>query len=256
MGETLASASHGCYAERDGKTQESRSRGNGKVESRIPNGKRAVRHRAESRGIRRKGSRKKAQRDQAEANREESRGETVGGEEMSTLTATHWITVDEFGDNPRYEHGYYLLDGKVYQDLGNTKPIHELVKATTHRLLLNELDRLKITGMVCSESPYVMDDQTMLMPDVSVQIPPRGAIKDWWRGAPEIVIEIVSPANRREDFERTLQRYAANGAKAIWVLDPDRRAAYQVTPDGVRVPLTALRYEGIEIDLAQIWEAV
>src|SRR5215469_9179946 len=147
---------------------------------------------------------------------------------MTTVTATHWVTVEEFGGNPDFAHGYYLLDGKVYQDLGNTQPLHEVVQAAVSRMIEREIDRLNMDAEVFSEVPYVMDDQTMLIPDVSVQIPPRGATKEWWRGAPEIVIEIVSPSNTKRRLIRRIQRYQANGARSVWVFDPSEHGAYTV----------------------------
>ena len=41
------------------------------------------------------------------------------------------------------------------------------------------------------------------------------------RGAPDLVVEILSPSSRRQDTTTKLELYARHGVKEYWIADPD-----------------------------------
>jgi len=51
---------------------------------------------------------------------------------------------------------------------------------------------------------------------------PRNLPREW-KGTPDLVMEILSPSNRREDIEEKLPAYRAARVKEIWVVDPDKQ---------------------------------
>ena len=56
--------------------------------------------------------------------------------------------------------------------------------------------------------------------------------EDNLRGAPDIVIEILSPTNTAAEIYDKEKLCLENGAKGFWVVDPDRRQVKVSTPDG------------------------
>jgi Uma2 family endonuclease len=66
---------------------------------------------------------------------------------------------------------------------------------------------------------------------------------------PLIVIEILSPEDRLSRFQDRIEDYLAFGVEHIWIVDPQRRAAYTATASGLlpvrtnelSVPETAIR---------------
>ena len=50
------------------------------------------------------------------------------------------------------------------------------------------------------------------------------------RGAPELVIEVLSPSNTAAEIYEKEQICLANGAQEFWVVDPDRRQVKMTTP--------------------------
>ena len=52
------------------------------------------------------------------------------------------------------------------------------------------------------------------------------------RGAPELVIEVLSPSNTAAGIYEKEQICLENGAREFWVVDPDRRQVKVSTPDG------------------------
>lgn len=51
------------------------------------------------------------------------------------------------------------------------------------------------------------------------------------RGAPELVIEVLSPSNTAAGIYDKEQICLANGAREFWVVDPERRQVKVTTPD-------------------------
>jgi Uma2 family endonuclease len=52
----------------------------------------------------------------------------------------------------------------------------------------------------------------------------RHADQDGWiEGAPELAVEVVSPANTAQDLEDKIEQYLAFGAKVVWVIYPKQR---------------------------------
>lgn len=80
-------------------------------------------------------------------------------------------------------------------------------------------------------------------------------------GAPDLLVEILSPSHRTFDTVLKRERYERAGVRELWLVDPDadslvqlvlRRGRYvEVAADGPIVRLRALR--GITIDLRKVF---
>jgi Uma2 family endonuclease len=42
----------------------------------------------------------------------------------------------------------------------------------------------------------------------------------YWPEAPDLAVEVVSPADRRRDFEAKCRAYLASGSRLVWLVDP------------------------------------
>jgi hypothetical protein len=110
---------------------------------------------------------------------------------MGPHIVSRWITAADFVSDPAFEHGYYILGGEVYQDMGNAQRTHEIVKSALLGALILCLRNNQIHGRVLSETAYMLTDYTVLIPDISIQLPERSAGSGLFQGSPEIVIEIL-----------------------------------------------------------------
>lgn len=58
------------------------------------------------------------------------------------------------------------------------------------------------------------------------------------RGAPDLVVEILSPSTARQDRVRKLALYATHGVREYWLLDPDAKTLQALTlVDGLYQPI-------------------
>lgn len=69
-------------------------------------------------------------------------------------------------------------------------------------------------------------DDTIVEPDISI-ICDRNKLTDrGCTGAPDWIIEIISPSNSRHDYVRKLNLYADTGVREYWIVDPIKESIF------------------------------
>lgn len=103
------------------------------------------------------------------------------------------------------------------------------------------------------------DDRNYVEPDISVVCDKNKLNEKGCNGAPDWVIEIVSPGSQRMDYMIKLFKYRTAGVREYWIVDPkdeivtvydfehDDMGKYSFN-DTVKVGL----YPGFEIDFSQV----
>lgn len=81
---------------------------------------------------------------------------------------------------------------------------------------------LQDTGFILRRDP-----DTVRAPDVafvSVDRMPAGPLPEgYFEGAPDLAVEVMSPADRIRDVEAKVREYLDRGARAVWVVRPRTR---------------------------------
>ena len=65
-----------------------------------------------------------------------------------------------------------------------------------------------------------LNDDTIVVPDLFVACNPDNFDDQKYNGAPDWIIEIVSPNNSERDYKDKLLLYKTNGVKEYWIIDP------------------------------------
>jgi len=78
------------------------------------------------------------------------------------------------------------------------------------------------------------DVDTMVEPDLSVVCDKDKLDKYGCRGAPDLIIEILSPSTRRYDRITKLNLYQRAGVREYWIVDPDSKEVQTFLLDGGR----------------------
>lgn len=172
-------------------------------------------------------------------------------------------------DDVRYE----LIDGVPYL-MAAPSPQHQLASVELTRQLGNFLlDKpcrlfhapfdVRILEEKEGEGNTPEDVYTVVQPDIAVFCHPERLDDRGGKGAPDFIVEILSPSNRKHDAVRKFQLYARAGVREYWLLDPEQRAVQTfLLKDGVffpdalavgggELPVTAL--EGCTIDLDRVF---
>ncbi|MCM1193247.1 MAG: Uma2 family endonuclease [Acetatifactor muris] len=174
---------------------------------------------------------------------------------MEALKQEEVYTVDDIYALPEGERAE-LIDGQIYLMAPPT---------TRHQRILNFLNTeinlfIRENNGECEVFPapfavFLSDNEkNYVEPDISV-ICDRDKLTDrGCQGAPDWVIEIVSPSTRQMDYYKKLFKYRTAGVREYWVVDPDRelvtvynfeRDTMEEYPFGEEVP--AGIYEGFSI---------
>ena len=66
------------------------------------------------------------------------------------------------------------------------------------------------------------DDKNYVEPDISVICDPKKLNDKGCVGAPDWIIEIVSPGSRHMDYYTKLFKYRTAGVREYWIVDPDK----------------------------------
>jgi Uma2 family endonuclease len=68
-----------------------------------------------------------------------------------------------------------------------------------------------------------LGDDTFLEPDIVVVCDPSKIKKTGCEGAPDMVVEILSPSNTRHEMLLKFKKYLAAGVKEYWVVDGEEK---------------------------------
>lgn len=107
----------------------------------------------------------------------------------------------------------YLPPSIEHQDL--TGFIYSLISA-----FINDLDLGKV--VIAPSEVRLWSEGPAREPDVFVILKNRISSFDKWRfkGAPDLVVEVVSPSSVREDRVRKFSEYEQAGVREYWLVDP------------------------------------
>ena len=122
------------------------------------------------------------------------------------------------------DHPCELIDGVIYNMYSPTLR-HQSVSGAIYRQLWNYVD---VHGKNCM--PFIApadvrldrDERTMVVPDVFVLCQPDDDRIDndkYINGAPDLIIEVLSPSTRRKDMFTKLHKYEAAGVREYWIVD-------------------------------------
>lgn len=109
-----------------------------------------------------------------------------------------------------------------------------------------------------------LSDDTVVQPDVSIICDPGKIDQKGCKGAPDMVVEILSPATMNLDRVTKFNKYLEAGVKEYWIIDPDSRnlsvhllkeGEYfsRAYGDAERVPINIL--DACVISLAEVFPA-
>lgn len=125
-------------------------------------------------------------------------------------------------------------------------------------------------GHLCLIAPIdvTLSDHTVLQPDLLIVARERREIAPKWiDGAPDLVVEVLSPSTGRRDRMVKLALYARAGVPEYWIVDPEGRTiellslageAYRVVvpEEAVGGRLRSRRFAELAIDLDPLWDEV
>ena len=108
------------------------------------------------------------------------------------------------------------------------------------------------------------DIDTVVQPDISIICDSRKLDELGCRGAPDLIVEILSPSTASKDQKEKLALYEKHGVKEYWIVQPDNKLVmvFQLSkttsygkPDIYthEDTINVKRFKGLVIDLASVF---
>lgn len=155
-----------------------------------------------------------------------------------------------------------LIDGRLYA-MAPPSYIHQKLVAQFTKIIGQYIDSNNGSCEILP-APFAVnlraDDETYVEPDISVicdkdKITDKGCV-----GAPDFIIEVVSPSSRKMDYSTKNTLYSDAGVREYWIVDPlkERTTIYQYENDAAPVifpfssDIAVGIYKGLSINIAEL----
>lgn len=176
------------------------------------------------------------------------------------LPKTETYTIEDIYALPDGERAE-LIDGQIYY-MAPPSFVHQKISVKLSTKIDNYITEHNGKCEVVAASFAVFlnkDDLTYVEPDISVICDPSKLNDKGCNGAPDWVIEIVSPSSKRMDYSTKLFKYRTAGVREYWIVDPakDRTMVWNFENDdseeySFKDKVKAGIYPDLYIDFAEI----
>ncbi|MFN4254083.1 MAG: Uma2 family endonuclease [Saprospiraceae bacterium] len=172
----------------------------------------------------------------------------------------------------KFQERVELLRGLV-RKMAAPSRVHQGINGNLYRLFSNALWRnpckvyiapfdVRLTRFSKLKNKEVT---TVVQPDICVICDPKKLDKRGCLGAPDLVIEILSPGNSRTEMKDKFELYEEAGVREYWLVYPEERAVqiFQLNEAGKYIGLrpfvdddivTTPVVPGLEVDLKDVFE--
>ena len=132
-----------------------------------------------------------------------------------------------------------LIDG-VFYDMAAPNTLHQAIAGFIYKLLLDHV--LEHKGpckpfMSPVDVQLDRDDRTVVQPDVLIICDVEKFQNGRVFGAPDFLVEVLSPSTRKRDMSLKLYKYANAGVREYWIVDPVKKAVLVYDLEQMDIPV-------------------
>lgn len=140
---------------------------------------------------------------------------------MEALRNTEIYTIDDIYALPDGERAE-LIDGQIYC-MAPPSRTHQKLSSYLHNAIFNYIKKSNGKCEVYA-APFAVflnkDETNYVEPDISIICDSSKLDEKGCHGAPDWIIEIISPYNQRMDYGMKLFRYRMAGVREYWIVNP------------------------------------
>jgi Uma2 family endonuclease len=175
------------------------------------------------------------------------------------------LTYEEYLLFPEDGRRHELIGGEHYVTPAPTTP-HQRFLGRLHRILANWVAERGAGEVFFAPVDVILSPRDVVQPDlIYVSEARKGRVaREGIRGAPDLVVEVVSESSRHTDKKLKRALYDSFDVVEYWIADPDLQIleVYRRGQEGRLVKaaefedegtLTSPLLPGLEIDLAALW---
>ena len=156
-----------------------------------------------------------------------------------------------------------LIDGRFY-DMSSPSRLHQKILMFISKKIAYFIDS-KNGSCEVYPAPFAVklfqNSKTIVEPDISVICDQNKLTEKGCSGAPDWVIEIISPGNPGHDYVRKLNLYADAGVREYWIVDPLTKevSIYHLQEQNFRADVYTFQdrissdiFKDLQIDLSEL----
>jgi len=173
------------------------------------------------------------------------------------LTYDHLILFPDDGN--RHE----IIDGKHYMNAAPI-PYHQQLSSRLHVQLFHAIDDQHLGIVFAAPLDVQFTQHDVVKPDLVVVLAQNDIItSSRIKGAPDLVIEILSPSTKKNDEELKRRLYEQHRVPEYWIVDPKEHVLRQFVLNEGHAYDEAVRChdavtfhgteEGVTVDLTRVW---
>lgn len=148
-----------------------------------------------------------------------------------------------YGNADHTLEDYYALPSDMRVELISGVFYDMAAPSVNHQLILGELavqfrkcqrehaDACRVLFASCDVQLF-QDERTMVQPDLMVVCDPGKLREKVLWGAPDLTLEVMSPASRSHDSLLKLNQYREAGVREYWLVDPEYQKVFVYEFDG------------------------
>ena len=184
---------------------------------------------------------------------------------MVTRTQTR-LTYQDYLNLPESDERYELIDGVLYM-APTPIPEHQIFLFYLAKVVEEFITKNQLGRIIISPQDVIIHEDIVVQPDMMFVSNERLHIINWGhyvQGAPDLVVEVLSPSTSRYDRTLKRERYARFGVREYWIADIVGRTIEVNVSDGSEFTVTGVYGEGeivkspllpgLKIDISGVFE--
>ncbi|MDQ2902760.1 MAG: Uma2 family endonuclease [Chloroflexota bacterium] len=154
-------------------------------------------------------------------------------ERLSVVVPADWVTGPKQGQWTYADYAALPEDGQRYEVVSGVlymspspNPEHQEIAGAIFSYLRNVVQVAGVGKVYIAPLDVELNSETLVQPDVLVVLKAHldRITKSRVVGAPDIVVEVASPATARHDLHKKLLAYERAGVPEYWIVLPGERA--------------------------------
>ena len=148
---------------------------------------------------------------------------------------TRAITAEELFRMPDDGYKYELVAGRL-RKMTPAGSLHGLVGMRLAVAISAHVDTHGLGVVFAADTGFKLasNPDTVRAPDVAfvtrAKIPASGIPITYWRGAPDLAVEVMSPTDVRSEIDEKIEQYLRTGVRQVWFVEPLARRVTILRP--------------------------